>query len=211
MSGVVLRCPHCGTTRAAPGECDACHEAEVRWFCRNHEAGRWIDAPPCPDCGAGVERATPAPSPPPRRRPTAPPSFDAPPRPMAPPRPTVDDPWEVPPWASPREPAGVDRPDDAGLPPGWGGGPPPTIHVRPLPILGCVGRLLTYVVMAVVLLAMATCWFFGGGVMVGVAPAEHRRVARSEHHGVVPTAPARVAPTWAAAPTAVPTAVAARR
>jgi hypothetical protein len=52
MSGVVLRCPNCGTTRAAPGECEACHEAAVRYYCTNHSPGRWLDAPACPQCGA---------------------------------------------------------------------------------------------------------------------------------------------------------------
>jgi hypothetical protein len=52
MSGVVLRCPNCGTTKAAPGECDACHEAQVRYYCTNHAPGRWLDARACPQCGA---------------------------------------------------------------------------------------------------------------------------------------------------------------
>ena len=52
MSGVVLRCPNCGTTRAAPGECEACHEAQVRHYCTNHTPGRWLDACACPQCGA---------------------------------------------------------------------------------------------------------------------------------------------------------------
>ena len=52
MSGVVLRCPSCGTTRAAPGECDACHEAQVRYYCTNHTPGRWLDSRSCPQCGS---------------------------------------------------------------------------------------------------------------------------------------------------------------
>jgi hypothetical protein len=52
MSGVVLRCPNCGTTKAAPGECQACHQAEVRYYCTNHTPGHWLDAPKCPECGA---------------------------------------------------------------------------------------------------------------------------------------------------------------
>ena len=52
MSGVVLRCPHCGTTRGAPGECDACHEAEVRYYCTNHSPGRWLESAACGQCGA---------------------------------------------------------------------------------------------------------------------------------------------------------------
>ncbi len=52
MSGVVLRCPNCGTTRALPGQCDACHEAEVRFFCTNHKPGHWLESVQCPECGA---------------------------------------------------------------------------------------------------------------------------------------------------------------
>lgn len=52
MSGVVLRCPSCGTARATPGECEACHEAQVRYYCTNHTPGRWLDASACPQCGA---------------------------------------------------------------------------------------------------------------------------------------------------------------
>ena len=171
MSGVVLRCPSCGTTRATPGECDACHEAAVQWFCRNHEPGRWIDGPPCPECGAGVERAAPVPPPPPRRHSTSPPSLDPPPR-----RAPVEDPWAGGPWGAPREPADVvGRAGGVDVPAGWRVEPPPTLHVRPVPILGCVGRLLMYAVTAVILLAMATCWFFGGGIVVGAAPDEPPR------------------------------------
>ena len=52
MSGVVLRCPNCGTTRATPGECEACHEAQVRYHCTNHTPGRWLDNEKCQQCGA---------------------------------------------------------------------------------------------------------------------------------------------------------------
>jgi hypothetical protein len=49
---VVLRCPSCGTTRASPGECEACHEASARYFCTNHEPGEWLKAKTCEKCGA---------------------------------------------------------------------------------------------------------------------------------------------------------------
>ena len=52
MSGVILRCPNCGTTRTAPGECEACHEGQVRYYCTMHTPGRWLDTPSCPKCGA---------------------------------------------------------------------------------------------------------------------------------------------------------------
>lgn len=74
MSGVVLRCPNCGTTRATPVLCEACHEAEVRHYCTNHTPGLWLDAPACKQCGArlgGPDRA-PIPAPLPRPAATAP-------------------------------------------------------------------------------------------------------------------------------------------
>jgi len=52
MSSVVLRCSNCGTVQASAGQCEACHEAEVRYFCRNHNPGRWLDGPACNACGA---------------------------------------------------------------------------------------------------------------------------------------------------------------
>jgi predicted RNA-binding Zn-ribbon protein involved in translation (DUF1610 family) len=61
MSGVVLRCPNCGTTRDAPGECDACHEAEVRYYCTNHAQGRWLEQRVCPQCGAKYGDPLPVP------------------------------------------------------------------------------------------------------------------------------------------------------
>jgi hypothetical protein len=61
MSGVVLRCPNCGTTGAVSGECEACHEAQVRYYCSNHTPGRWLDTPSCPQCGARFGEAKGAP------------------------------------------------------------------------------------------------------------------------------------------------------
>lgn len=95
MSAVVLRCPNCGTTGAAPGECEACHEAALRYYCPNHPGGRWLDGPSCAACGArfGVEPPAPPrphPTPPPRRRPTprssTPRSVSPAPPPAEPPR-----------------------------------------------------------------------------------------------------------------------------
>jgi hypothetical protein len=75
MSGVLLRCPSCGTTRAAPGECDACHEAQVRFYCTNHTPGRWLDSRSCPQCGSqfGVSDRPPVVHAPPRSPPASPP------------------------------------------------------------------------------------------------------------------------------------------
>ena len=49
---VVLRCPNCGTTQGHTGECEACSEGEVRYFCTNHDEGLWLDGPACNRCGA---------------------------------------------------------------------------------------------------------------------------------------------------------------
>ena len=51
MSNVVLRCPNCGTTQNAPGECEACHEEQVRYFCTNHNPGQWLESSKCPQSG----------------------------------------------------------------------------------------------------------------------------------------------------------------
>jgi hypothetical protein len=104
MSGVVLRCSNCGTVQASTGECEACHEAQVRYFCTNHTPGLWLDAPACPICGARFGEVVPTPTS------TAPrPSADrpAPPRPLperAHPAPEHDEAagaWDTPPSRSP--------------------------------------------------------------------------------------------------------------
>jgi hypothetical protein len=77
MSGVILRCPNCGTGRATPGECDACHEADVRYFCTNHTPGLWLDGKACTRCGARFGQPAPA-------TPAAPAAPAAAPRPSRP-------------------------------------------------------------------------------------------------------------------------------
>jgi hypothetical protein len=75
VSGVVRRCPNCGTTTASPGECQACHQADVRYYCTNHTPGIWLDAPKCPECGAAFGDPVGPATPPPRvRRPVPPPA-----------------------------------------------------------------------------------------------------------------------------------------
>jgi hypothetical protein len=72
-SGVVERCPNCGTTQAIAGECDACHEAQVRYFCTNHDPGIWLAGATCPQCAARASAArAPVDAPPPRARPASP-------------------------------------------------------------------------------------------------------------------------------------------
>lgn len=75
MNGVVLRCPHCGTVQPAGGECEACREAPVRYFCTNHNPGVWLDSDFCPQCGARFGDPVPAreaPRPPERPAPRPP-------------------------------------------------------------------------------------------------------------------------------------------
>ena len=125
MSAVVLRCPHCGTTRAAPGECDACHEADVRYYCTNHDPGHWLDGPACPRCGA---RFGDPPKPPARPRPPADPPTPPPPR--VPGRPAAPRP------ASPRTaPPPISAPEPARPAPGRFGSfkSPWVVRRRPLP------------------------------------------------------------------------------
>lgn len=74
MSGVVLRCANCGTVQTRTGECDACHEAQVRYFCTNHSPGLWLDGLACARCGARFGDVAPAPPP-------APSAIGRPPRP----------------------------------------------------------------------------------------------------------------------------------
>lgn len=81
MTEVVLRCPKCGTTQSHTGECDACYEGQVRYYCGNHRPGLWLDGPVCNSCGAKFGEAPKAPPPPraptPSRTPPATPSRPA--------------------------------------------------------------------------------------------------------------------------------------
>ena len=97
MTGVTLRCPHCGTTQGVLGECEACREAEVRYFCTNHTPGLWLDAPSCSRCGARFGQAEPD-----RHEPEPTPSASEMPPPVRPRRMDAD----AGPWAR-----AEDRPD----------------------------------------------------------------------------------------------------
>lgn len=82
MSGVVLRCPNCGTTQSVRGECEACHEAQIRYYCTNHSPGRWLDGQACSQCGAVYGRSGPSVRPSRQTatpRPESPKSMEAPP------------------------------------------------------------------------------------------------------------------------------------
>lgn len=159
MSGVVLRCPNCGTTRAAPGECDACHEAAVRYHCTNHTPGRWLESGACPACGAGFGD-------PPRPSPPSPPAHV--PAPRAPAGP-VRRPAAAPPG---RRPAPVPERTEFPIPPRWPHGPgdrsttdadvfvradrtPPPIEVDLAPASRALGGCLTRLVLLALFMILA--------------------------------------------------------
>ena len=140
MSGVILRCPNCGTSRGAPGECDACHEAQVRYYCTNHKPGKWLDTPECPTCGAefGVPMdPTPRPGPRPTRARPRTTIASPPPAPRADPPPSIsrDGPG---PWGS----RGTLPSPDAGLDVGDGRASAPELRrARMLEILRTASRV----------------------------------------------------------------------
>ncbi len=106
---VTRRCPSCGTTQASSGECEACHDAEVRYYCTNHTPGVWLDGTSCPHCGArlGGPPRSKSTAPPPLVRRPAPASVPPGPRPArapAPIRPTPPYAPSSPPPAPPPSP-----------------------------------------------------------------------------------------------------------
>ena len=182
MSGIVIRCPNCGTTQSALGECEACHEATTRWFCPNHDPGLWLDAPLCPTCGArpGVPGAHSRPAPTPTRpRASTPPRGTPPPRRM-PAREEVyaPDPPDAEPelWSGPVYSSGDPRNRDPrfGDPPdAWRIDPSVVLPtaVRVVSLFGCLRRLVMIAIVLLVLIAIA---FFGlfGGFVLGSEPGQ---------------------------------------
>lgn len=172
MSDVVLRCPHCGTTQAERGECEACHEDTVRYFCPNHPGGRWLDGPVCAECGARAEReraaATSTRRVPPRAAPRTPPRTPPEPSLRRPPR--RDEPREAPP-AVPRveTPGRFPAGDDFVYPPDIR--PEELLRVwrpRGIPFaMGCLKGVLVLGLLAAIIFAIATIWFFGGVINLG--------------------------------------------
>ena len=199
MSGVVVRCPNCGTTQDAVGECEACHEATTRWFCPNHEPGLWLDAPLCPTCGArpGVPGTRPRPTPT-RPRATTPPRATPPPAPRRPPTreemysPDVpEDEPEV--WSGPvrssRDPRGAD-PRFGGAPEPWRIDPSVVLPtaVRVVSVFGCLRRLVMLVIFLIVLAALAFFGLFGvGGVFFGSGTAASAPTYAAAHAGAAPS------------------------
>ena len=181
MSGVVLRCPACGTTQSHPGECDACYDDQVRYCCGNHTPALWLEKPVCQECGAKFGEA-------PRRQPVPPPRpASAPPtrrrrRPDS--RPPVprseDDPPRSPPSdaeAAPTAPTLADllarilsarrRPtrdwaDDA---PPWES--LPEFPLRTLPLKGCLVRLVWLVVLLLAFV-VTVAFLLAGSVLYGM-------------------------------------------
>ena len=181
MNGVVLRCPVCGTTQSQPGECDACSDGNVRYFCGNHTPGVWLDGPLCRECGAqfGDAPAGSATSPP-SAAPSRPvhktrrPDASPPPRAGAEPRRTV---------RRARRPAGrpVDRPAAPSLRDlleDLGDGGERTGYTVELPryervpepprrspfVLGCLLRIVLLVVLLIVLVVFGLFLLVGGAL-----------------------------------------------
>jgi len=185
VSDVVIRCPNCGTTQPALGECEACHDAATRWFCPNHTPGLWLDAPECPRCGA---RFTGRPAadrpPPPRPTPPRPPPPRARRAPVEPPRPAEPDVVEEGPWIEPPDPArwpgrarwpgGGEWPRMPRVPRVPGEVPFPTVRVGVGSLVGCLGRV---VMLVVILVVVAMFGFFG---YCGAFPFAGERVGVSE-------------------------------
>ena len=178
MSGVALRCPTCGTTQAENGECEACFEGEVRYFCDNHSPGLWLDEPVCTRCGARFGDAPPKRPEPgrtstPTRRPRRPPSLPPSPRGAEPsrtglgrPLPRPADPAETPAPTSldellvhmseARERARYEAEERERR---W---TPVESPRRSIPILGCLIRLV-FLVLLVIAFALGGLFLLLGG------------------------------------------------
>jgi hypothetical protein len=184
MTGVVLRCPSCGTTQAHAGECDACYEAQVRYFCDNHNPGRWLDEPQCTACGARYGEAPKRPVPP-SPVPAAPVSPRVPPTaPGARSRGRTREPPKPPATRSTREPARDEPGPRAAKSPGppdlaellrrtlrgprerydegtWGRATPPMPR---LGIGGCLRRVILFAVILFALILMGSFFLVGGAL-----------------------------------------------
>ena len=165
MSGVVIRCPNCGTSQSALGECEACHEADTRYFCTNHESGCWLDGPVCVACGAryGAEPVSTRHAP----RMRAEPSVSGPPS-----SPPVDEPERIPVdvWSGPVrtpgrddvfeiEPAGLELPDRRTEPPF-----PAESLTLEATAAGCARRIIVLFLILLVLAALTIFGLLGVGI-----------------------------------------------
>ena len=184
MRPVVIRCPNCGTTQGRLGECDACHHADVGYFCPNHAPGQWIDGPGCGACGArfGVAPAHTGPvsDAPPRRAPRPSSTVDWG-RPAAPPpeppasRPaasresspeellarTIEEMLGRPASRAPRR--SIHPPTPRTDEPEWTG-VDPTLVARHAArgAMGCIGRLVMVIVFFAIIAVLLVGGFLGG-------------------------------------------------
>lgn len=172
MSSVALRCATCGTIQNQPGECEACFDGEVRYFCSNHSPGLWIDEPVCRRCGAKFgdasrteselpSRSTPAEPRRPESR--APKSGGVAPRPARPSRSPVsgEGSEEVPTTPSLADLFAVivERTRARHKAEGVWTRPPAELPSRGLPVMGCLGRLVLFIIVIIVLV-------FGGWLVL---------------------------------------------
>ena len=180
---VVLRCPTCGTTQGQVGECEACSEGEVRYFCTNHDEGIWLDGPVCGRCGgrfgdpprkprAPAAPRVPAGAPdfrPPVRRPPPerPPELDFGGRP--PRRPEFDGP--VDPEVLPRTKSLAEMLTEAIEERSRAGGryeagevawPEPRARRPGFPVAGCLGRIVGLVFLLIAVVVIFLLLLFGG-------------------------------------------------
>ena len=184
---VILRCPTCGTTQTRHGECEACSEGEVRYFCTNHPEGIWLDTPVCNQCGARFGDAPRKPPAPPMRRgpappPAAPPDFRAPGGRRSPERPSGPDFGSR--SARPRERVEPEERDD--LPPTLGDlleglaaerartragyeaevpWPEPRLRRPGFPLVGCLFRAVSLVFLLIVAAIILLFLFFSGFII----------------------------------------------
>ena len=184
MKPVVIRCPNCGTTQGRLGECDACHHADVAYFCPNHAPGQWLEGSACPSCGArfGVAPAHTGPvsDAPPRRAPRPSSSVEWGPRSA----PLEETPTSRPPGSRPPSPDEVlartieemlgrsssRAPRRTIHPPTPRTGEPEWTGVDPTLVareaargaVGCIGRLVMVIVIFVIIAVLLVGGFLGG-------------------------------------------------
>jgi len=183
MTGVARRCPTCGTTQNHPGECEACSEGEVRYFCSNHSPGLWLDDPVCKTCGARFGDA-PRKRPEPTRRAAPKAPTRARPRPES--RPAMPRRAEPPDTGPRRTPPRVAAPGDIPSIPSLADvlvdmleegkrthdtidevprrEPIAAAPRRPFPILGCLTRLALFVLLLIALAVGGLFFLFGGAI-----------------------------------------------
>ena len=180
MSGVALRCATCGTTQSHPGECEACFDEKVRYFCSNHSPGLWIDGPVCTRCGAKFgdaarreselpSRSAPAArapgtrrpvSRPPKRGDTAAPRGGGPSRPPA----SVEDSSDIPTTPSLAEflAAIAERTRRRYRTEEVGTELPAERRSRGLPVIGCLFRLVLFIIVLIALVLGGLFLLLGG-------------------------------------------------